>query len=141
MLTMSKTGPAFPNFMKLPAEIRIKIWEFSLPGSRIFEPLIDDKYYGSAEGCMGLHHKFPPPASRGICKEAWNITEQHGMFCMGSHRWAPMDGCWFNPRRDVVYLSSKWKHSLKSEANLKDFLDRFLLPPRVEHVALSWEFL
>lgn len=95
----------FHHFNKLPAELRLRIWQMSLPGTRIFEPraqCINDN--GIVEFEAGLANRYPPPAIRGVCKEAWNVTEKHGHFSFG-FSFLQRGGSWFNPDLDIVYFS------------------------------------
>lgn len=102
----------FTNFMQLPPELRRTIWEMALPGRRIFEPFLTGWWT-----TLRLLHGHAPPAIRGVCKESWKVTEDHGFFCFGiSELNCSMGGCWFNPRIDLVYLPSVfWTESIAGQ--------------------------
>lgn len=145
--------------MKLPPDLRVKIWEMALPGSRIFEPyLIEHPAEHRDDGdirarlsvlnnaTLHLTHKHRPPNIRGVCKEAWKITEKHGHFCLGTYR-NQDDGYWFNPRLDILYICPKPNMSASSETSMEDMfymldsLIRRVWRVNAENIAVWWPLL
>ncbi|KXH44777.1 hypothetical protein CNYM01_02242 [Colletotrichum nymphaeae SA-01] len=94
---LSVRAAAFPEFGRLPAELRRLIWKMALPGRRVLE---------QADGVVAypeLCKKFRPPVIRAVCKEAWEVTEQNGLFVYGPELTAS-GGTWFNPKQDVIII-------------------------------------
>ena len=64
----------FPNFQRLPAELRNMIWEFSLPEPRVYEVLDAPNSKQKTpphEGLMFANiHPEPPPALAAVCRES-----------------------------------------------------------------------
>lgn len=135
---------SFPEFMKLPAELRDKIWEMSLPGVRVFEPsppVSIDPYHGRDWGrsspvaeCAVLK-RFPVPNIRGACKEAWNMTEKHRAFRFGPG--GGIGGSWFNKRRDIVYITTWTDHPQSLSTEMDKCIQTFIKPAEPRHIALD----
>ncbi|KXH57752.1 hypothetical protein CSAL01_05903 [Colletotrichum salicis] len=95
----SVTATVFPNFRRLPAEIRKLIWIMALPYRRVLEAPV--------AGYHDIYKRFRPPVIRAVCKEAWEVTEENGLFAMGSES-TGVGGTWFNPQKDVVILEENF---------------------------------
>jgi 2EXR family protein len=80
------------------------IWEMALPDRRVFEPLIKRATGVIDFDVLHLLHTYPPPVIRGVCKEAWEVTEANGRFCFGL-RGSGYFGYWFNPSRDLLFIN------------------------------------
>ncbi|KAF9879720.1 hypothetical protein CkaCkLH20_02531 [Colletotrichum karsti] len=77
---------------KLPAEIRLRIWELATPRSRIFEVFYTFGWPFKA---------YPQPLIRAVCYESWSVTERIGfMFGAGADKYHS-PGLWFNPEKDL----------------------------------------
>ncbi|KAH6691557.1 hypothetical protein F5X68DRAFT_188634 [Plectosphaerella plurivora] len=92
------------GFNKLPLELRLMIWELALPDRRVFEPRLREMTDPWEHIAVYLQQGYPPPVIRGVCKEAWQVTETHGCFCFGLTGHAHF-GFWFNPSKDLVFMS------------------------------------
>ncbi|KAI5466818.1 hypothetical protein BGZ63DRAFT_369617 [Mariannaea sp. PMI_226] len=110
---------SFPYFRKLPPELRVKIWEYSLSVPRIFWLLRrcsteDALNEGSRTAvrrrtkkwipCV-INHK--PPAPRQTCREARRVSERCGILAFGV-RQGRIKSLWFNPVHDIVYIHHKF---------------------------------
>ncbi|KAI3538382.1 hypothetical protein CSPX01_09519 [Colletotrichum filicis] len=100
--SLSVRAAAFPKFGRLPAELRRLIWKMALPGRRVLEQADGVATYPE------LCKKFRPPVIRAVCKEAWEVTEQNGLFVYGPELTAS-GGTWFNPKQDVIIIRDPGK--------------------------------
>ncbi|KAH6961309.1 hypothetical protein DER45DRAFT_537075 [Fusarium avenaceum] len=96
------SSPTFPQFMKLPPEIRIMIWKLSFGPGRIFRTKATSDVPGVIP--MAVNHK--PPAATQACKEARFLSLQIGKFLFGSYG-SKIKSLWFNPSRDLLYWSDR----------------------------------
>ncbi|KAI6770487.1 hypothetical protein HG530_005116 [Fusarium avenaceum] len=96
------SSPTFPQFMKLPPEIRIMIWKLSFGPGRIFRTKATSDVPGVIP--MAVNHK--PPAATQACKEARLLSLQIGKFLFGSYG-SKIKSLWFNPSRDLLYWSDR----------------------------------
>ncbi|KAJ0313374.1 hypothetical protein COL516b_000310 [Colletotrichum fioriniae] len=87
----------FPKFGRLPIEIRRLIWKMALPGSRVLEQVDGEAVYPE------LRKGYRPPVIRAVCKEAWEVTEENGLFVYGPELTAS-GGTWLNPKQDVFVI-------------------------------------
>ncbi|KAK1690998.1 hypothetical protein BDP55DRAFT_627675 [Colletotrichum godetiae] len=93
----SVTG--FPKFRRLPVESRKLIWIMVLPDRRVLE--------APEAGYHEIYKRFRAPVIRAVCKEAWEVTEENGLFAMGSES-TGVGGTWFKPQKDVVILEENF---------------------------------
>lgn len=109
--TQKNKQEGFPQFLRLPIEIRLAIWELAIP-RRMFTPWQDDRHIDndpdadpsfcrSAEG-------LPPPSISRVCRESRFVARKRGkMFLLyQTHEtkqrlsyWT-----WFDRAHDVVQL-------------------------------------
>ncbi|KAK1636439.1 hypothetical protein BDP81DRAFT_449477 [Colletotrichum phormii] len=92
----------FPQFGRLPVEIRNIIWKMALPGRRVIEKIEGE-----------LPRRFRSPVIRAVCKEAWEVTNENGSFVFGLEL-NPAGGTWFNPKKDVLILDNPAGYPLGS---------------------------
>ncbi|KXH50792.1 hypothetical protein CSIM01_01641 [Colletotrichum simmondsii] len=101
---ISSSTAGFSKFGRLPIEIRKLIWEMALPDRRVLEMVEgEDPYFGGE-----LRKRFRPPVIRAVCKEAWEVTDENGLFVFGPES-TEAGGTWFNPKRDVLLLEKPGK--------------------------------
>lgn len=104
--------------MKLPIEVRYKIWKLAAPGGRIFDVyLVEDPWSSAGHETRTAASRSPdesvivklrelhkPPAIRGVCRESRRVTDIVGSFKFGLFR-GTRHGWWFNHACDIVLLS------------------------------------
>jgi hypothetical protein len=77
----AKMPERFTSFQKLPAEIRLIIWEFSLPDPRVYEVLDAPNAKQRTPAKQGLMfanvHPEPPPALAAVCGESRHFVLTH----------------------------------------------------------------
>lgn len=135
-----------PYFNTLPPEIRIKIWEFSLPGPRMLCPGYPqdsekDKYMrrrGLADGpflppdppdptdrakytqtCLFFpkDHQAPKPAALDVCRESRYIALQRYRLCFGTTNiYADLD-------TDILYFGPSYKGLLGNGGKLWGWIE------------------
>ncbi|KAJ3527179.1 hypothetical protein NM208_g10831 [Fusarium decemcellulare] len=114
----------FPQFKKLPPELRSKIWECALSEPRIFWPGENRASWET----MNFVHK--PPAARQTCHEARQVSQKLGVVAFGQNG-TIKKGLWFNLLSDILYLDRRC------------FLTNDELLPtvreEVRNVALDWD--
>lgn len=69
----------------------------ALPGSRVLEQVDGAAQYPK------LRKRYKPPVIRAVCKEAWEVTDENGLFLYGPELTAS-GGTWFNPKQDVFVI-------------------------------------
>ncbi|KAM0246302.1 hypothetical protein ACHAP5_004775 [Fusarium lateritium] len=99
---LEPSSPTFPQFMKLPPEIRLMIWKLSFGPGRIFRT----KATSHVSGVMPMAVNHKPPAATQACKEARLLSLQVGKFLFGSFG-SKIKSLWFNPSQDVLYWNDK----------------------------------
>ncbi|KAM7193106.1 hypothetical protein V8F33_007978 [Rhypophila sp. PSN 637] len=133
---------AFPQFRRLPAEIRIKIWKLCLPG-RVTEfdrppkraLYTKDPLTGKISNCKLVSATdiiHSPPLIAQVCYESRDIALQNG-FKMGDlfdelkdeypnfkpSGWPDRANAWFQPDRDILHLN--WTNYPEKSNPLSDF--------------------
>ncbi|KAK1464291.1 hypothetical protein CMEL01_13052 [Colletotrichum melonis] len=109
----------FPQFCRLPMELRKIIWQMTLPDSRVFEPY-------DIEHRPRLRKRFEPPAILAVCKESRKVANEHGTFIFGWEK-SIGESVWFNPKKDVVIMEDAqifvglWPALLKSQVEILAF--------------------
>ncbi|KAF4458152.1 hypothetical protein FALBO_15067 [Fusarium albosuccineum] len=114
----------FPQFKKLPPELRSKIWEYALSEPRIFWP---GENHASWETINFVHK---PPAARQTCHEARQVSQKLGVMAFGQSG-TIKKGLWFNLSSDILYLDK-----------ICFLTNNELLPTvreEVRNVALDWD--
>ncbi|KAM5383635.1 hypothetical protein ACJZ2D_001872 [Fusarium nematophilum] len=119
--------PSFPQFKKLPPEVRAIIWEYSFGGPRIFRTRTPSQ---SPAGIvpMALDHK--PPRSSQACKEARHVSQVCGSFLFGAYG-GVVKGLWFNHSKDILYWNRKYPTSAL-------FLEHEYVLKHIENIAVDW---
>ncbi|ODA76745.1 hypothetical protein RJ55_08016 [Drechmeria coniospora] len=116
-----KHQQAFPQFCRLPGELRRKIWRMFAPGGRIFEPFFEHNrplphgqftslkaHYDVDQNdpyVVKLKERHPPPVVRRVCRESRQACDDIGGFLFGIIR-NTRRGFWFNYMEDIVLLDS-----------------------------------
>ncbi|KAI8209376.1 hypothetical protein K4K52_000434 [Colletotrichum sp. SAR 10_76] len=98
----------FHYFCKLPPELRIKIWNAALPNARTIE--ITGDVLETLSDTARLVNLPKPPAIRGVCREAWEITQKNWVHSLGlryEEFGENFPGFWFDPDTDII-LDWKW---------------------------------
>ncbi|RSL40613.1 hypothetical protein CEP53_013256 [Fusarium sp. AF-6] len=120
---------SFPQFMKLPPEVRKMIWVYSFGGPRIFRlvPCTDELVTWAT---MLVNHK--PPSSGAVCRESRQLFQQCGEFLFGAEGLA-IKSLWFRPSEDILYLDHMLVEYLEHECYYSgcDFTS-------IEKVAINW---
>ncbi|RSL96521.1 hypothetical protein CDV31_013443 [Fusarium ambrosium] len=120
---------SFPQFMKLPPEVRKMIWVYSFGGPRIFRlvPCTDEL---ATWATMLVNHK--PPSSGAACRESRQLFQQCGEFLFGAEGLA-IKSLWFRPSEDILYLDHMLVEYLEDECYYSgcDFTS-------IEKVAINW---
>ncbi|EGX89310.1 hypothetical protein CCM_07561 [Cordyceps militaris CM01] len=108
---MERDSPAsFSLFSRLPVELRLRIWNYSLPGTRIVpvrcggDELAPDSAPRliAATGCTTT---TPNPANLSICAESRVEATKSYRRCFGFAR--QPGRVYFDPRRDVLYFGPR----------------------------------
>ncbi|CAM1500520.1 Fc.00g096820.m01.CDS01 [Cosmosporella sp. VM-42] len=133
-----KGQPQSLEFNSLPQEIRDLIWEFALPGRRLFhvkgafrQRPIEDPNKRDMFFRFHIHH--PPPVTSYINKESRAVAMRKGFFLSS---YADRPGVWFNPSLDILYFDRNQRTSF----HLRPGESRMSLPgwDRVLNVGLEW---
>lgn len=123
----SPDSSAFHLFSFLPAELRLKIWEYSLPESRIVPVRFDtpcqaDEYVNPRHRSSGCVSTAPIPTNLHVCHESRD--EALKKYCLAFGMGDPGQ-IFFNPARDILYFGSregKWA----TEAQFRAFVSMSL---------------
>lgn len=100
---------AFPYFPRIPPEIREYIWEFSLPGPRVYRlpvdgPICEHRLYFPKDG------QPPNPAALSTCRQSRFVALKRFKLCFGTTNiYADLAG------GDMLYMSNpsiSWKWTL-----------------------------
>ncbi|KAK6213728.1 hypothetical protein QIS74_09730 [Colletotrichum tabaci] len=107
LLTREEPALYFPQFRRLPPEIRHRIWSLAIP-VRILRPWKRDNKK------MHITPLMRPPAIAGACREARAIATMHGGVVSLTHDAADdsenparTSRYWFDSRRDVLELDRR----------------------------------
>ncbi|KAK4116525.1 hypothetical protein N656DRAFT_700443 [Canariomyces notabilis] len=77
----AQTPDRFASFRRLPAEIRMMIWEYALPDARVYEVLDAPNAKQKTPAQQGLMfanvHPEPPPALAAVCQESRYFVLRH----------------------------------------------------------------
>ncbi|KAK2769403.1 hypothetical protein CKAH01_01010 [Colletotrichum kahawae] len=105
----------FHYFCKLPPELRIKIWNAALPESRTIE--LTGDVLESLSDTARLVNLPKPPAIRGVCREAWEITQKNWVYSLGlryEEFGENFPGFWFDPDTDVIWDWLWWNREFEN---------------------------
>ncbi|KAK1536097.1 hypothetical protein CPAR01_09639 [Colletotrichum paranaense] len=95
----------FPQFQKLPAEIKRRIWIEALPAPRIYEP--DNRGpWISFNHPTRFYREYYPPRVRETCKDAYDACMSVGHFTFGYFDNSNIRGLWYNKTQDAVYYAT-----------------------------------
>ncbi|KAJ5219969.1 hypothetical protein N7468_009173 [Penicillium chermesinum] len=135
MAERQTTGASFHLFPRLPAEIRLIIWEYCLP-NRVAE--VDDVFFildgrENRQGCYAQSttaRNAQPPVLASVNAEARSITFQQGFKFHQQEPHTCLKSVWVQPRRDIMHLnwtSSYFRllpHPVPWEKTVEHFLRR-----------------
>ena len=91
----------FDKFIDLPCELRIRIWELSLPGPRIVE--VRHFRYNHYENTYCFTSVCAPPIQLRICQESRNAALRHYKFNDGR-----IVSLFLDPTIDTLYFGATW---------------------------------
>lgn len=94
----SSTFEKFPN---LPCELRLRIWELSLPGPRIVE--VRHFRYNNYQNAYCFTSVCSPPIHLRICRESRTMALKHYKFC--DDRGVSL---FLDPTIDTLYFGATW---------------------------------
>ncbi|KAL2212308.1 hypothetical protein CC79DRAFT_358638 [Sarocladium strictum] len=97
------SGPRFPQFSKLPPEIRLEIWKLALPDTRVFR-IRSPMQSHMAPILMEYNHR--PPSALKTCHESRQVASKEGKFLFGPRSSSSTGGLWFNPAKDILFFPS-----------------------------------
>ncbi|KAI1853183.1 hypothetical protein JX266_001889 [Neoarthrinium moseri] len=93
----------FPQFKKLPPEIRNMIWRFSLPNN-IVHVRETTRMDGLVSG-WDLEQSWAPPAASRACREARAVASHSGGMVYTDKLFNGRQWSWFDATRDTLYIS------------------------------------
>ncbi|KAJ4205502.1 hypothetical protein NW759_014578 [Fusarium solani] len=116
---------SFPQFIKLPPEVRNMIWKYSFGGARVFRLAPCTTWT-----TMMVDHR--PPPSGAACRESRHLFQHCGEFLFGAEGLA-IKTLWFRPSEDILYLDHMLVEYLEHESYYSgcDFTT-------IENVAINW---
>ncbi|KAL2074549.1 hypothetical protein VTL71DRAFT_8327 [Oculimacula yallundae] len=103
MASSSPQAGEFTLFGELRTELRLKIWELSLPGPRIV--FIEVTHSNGSLG-TGFSSPCPRPNLLLACKESYDVASKHYEQAFGTDHALPQ--IWFDFHTDVLYLDYDW---------------------------------
>ncbi|KAI1104422.1 hypothetical protein F4804DRAFT_307238 [Jackrogersella minutella] len=114
--------PRFSQFRKLPAEVRLMIWDLALPRRILCLEETDREYDERSFGSYKFASKSLPPAVAQVCRESRAVACQSGgLMSIRNARvypetsskkplWCQPQWGWFDPNRDSLYLQPVTNH-------------------------------
>lgn len=129
---------------RLPPEVRLLVWEATLPDRRVFHVSSLTEAAQAAQKTSSVkrsgqlfsfHIRHAPPIAHQVCHESRAVVLSRGFFLSDGETTAgkPCAGTWFNPQRDMLYLDRNMRHCLRAKTPISvGGLDRVL------HVGLEW---
>ncbi|KAL0936233.1 uncharacterized protein CTRU02_208448 [Colletotrichum truncatum] len=123
--------PSFPQFQRLPPEIRHRIWSLALPTRAL-------RLHKSTKDAF--KPTLRPPAVAEACREARAVATQHGgMVCLTGYARSPNDQArtyrtWFDARHDVLELERWVSLEADEPRGVRSLVQRarHILAPRAE---------
>lgn len=99
--------PTFPQFRRLPPELRCRIWDFAIPRRKLRHYSSDDSQClisGRALPTSGL----PPPIISRVCRESRSVAKKHGAGMFPLRRGEENDPywSWFDGAHDILELGT-----------------------------------
>ncbi|KUJ07761.1 uncharacterized protein LY89DRAFT_691484 [Mollisia scopiformis] len=162
LLALPPPKPAkFPRFRDLPAELRLHIWGYALPGPRII--LLEHKRKKNSGAAtddlktvdnlnprvdrLGFRSDAPPPSILYACRESYAIASKYYTQAFANSRGTSIAETYIDFKEDVLYLGSEWlgagqmnhgnyqeriEYVLRNELHVDDL-------SRVENLAIWWD--
>ncbi|OAA34617.1 hypothetical protein NOR_08375 [Metarhizium rileyi] len=124
----------FPQFNRLPFEIRSLVWEASLPARRLFHVRESITVYPE-KGPPSLkrfvyHIPHRHPVATRVCRESRAAALRRGFF------FPKCPDVWFNPDRDMLYIDRNQRRFIRSNRGEPAYTVRGL--EQVKHVGVEW---
>jgi hypothetical protein len=164
LLRQSSCAPRFPQFSRLPVEIRCMIWNFAIPCGIVH--LVEHRLTAIDAGwCVwSCKQKQTPPAITQVCREARTVACRTGALvplkCPSKNEFEwpssfAIEWTWFDPTRDTLFFSfyshqggggmcfSNLEDSLYTQAryitlecgqNVWNHLDELFYPAQFPHI-------
>ncbi|KAF5527557.1 hypothetical protein CGCA056_v000423 [Colletotrichum aenigma] len=111
----TQSAATFHYFCKLAPELRIKIWNAALPNARTIE--ITGDVLETLSDTARLVNLPKPPAIRGVCHEAWEITQKNWVHSLGlryEEFGENFPGFWFDPDTDIILDWKRWNREFEN---------------------------
>ncbi|KAI1461045.1 hypothetical protein F4805DRAFT_414552 [Annulohypoxylon moriforme] len=135
-------APRFPQFKKLPVEIRFMIWDLALPRRMVcLKECFEDDQDEFINVQYSFASKLPPPSVAQVCQESRAVACQSGrlvairnMKLYPQGRLLPCSRAqwgWFDSSRDSLFLQPSLSH-LHPLNSIKD------LTSRAQHVTIDY---
>ena len=149
----STTAGAFP-FGRLPEDLRLLVWEATLPDQRVFhvDRIASTRFLDKKRSPRGLkpsdsprfftfHITHAPPSALHVCSESRAVSLCRGFF-LSPYPELGIAGVWFCPERDVLYFDRTMRLPLRmagSEGGQQRKVHAPILGwDRVLHAGLEW---
>lgn len=118
----------FEKFPNLPCELRLRVWELSLPGPRIVE--VRHFRYNNYKSTYCFTSVCAPPIQLRICRESRTMALKHYRFCGDG-----VVSLFLDPTIDTLYFGATWTNrgdlfNFTNSASLKDLA-------RLENLAVN----
>ena len=112
-LVVPSSPIAFPQFPKIPTELRLKVWSYCLPGERVVQFYHFD---GHIRSCQ------PPPVLLQVCGESRREALRTLKICFATRD--RRGGAYFNPSLDIFHIGllSQQFFGHPEHSNFMDFL-------------------
>lgn len=133
---MLKMDPnSLPLFPQLPEDVRILIWEATLPDARVFQVQTVHHIERKTARTLRFHIQHAPPIALSVCEESRRVAQRCGFF-IGARSITRRDGgLWFNPLYDILYVDrhnrSLFKMNGVSEGPIQGV-------EKVQHFGVEW---
>ncbi|OTA65184.1 hypothetical protein K449DRAFT_403793 [Hypoxylon sp. EC38] len=137
--------PRFPQFMRLPPEIRFMIWDLALPRKMLCLEEVDRDIEEHNFASYQFVSHLPPPSVAQVCRESRTVACRTGrlmpirnaivypsnpLWPGNMMDWCRTQWAWFDPRLDSLYLRPLTDHLRSLEAILE-------LTRSAQHVTLD----
>jgi hypothetical protein len=94
----------FPQFRLFPVEVRLMIWEYSLPGPRVLTVSDNIHCFGSNQLHFREDDNLPNPGMLSACRESRSVALKKFKLCLGTPNvYVDFSG------GDILYLGPHWE--------------------------------
>lgn len=125
------------KFSSLSLDIRCLIWEATLPETRVFQVQATAHIPGTDAKTFKFYINHEPPIALSICQESRQLALRKGYFIGSLSLLDNVQGCWFNPSRDMLYLDRNQRRALQLDKNYRP-ADEIQGLDRVQHFGIEW---